>query len=183
VAQAELFGTSEFEPDFPQVWRARWATFPKTGTQGGMKHLLALVAAGGLISVAACTARDSLLDELGSSSAGPAAAGNASAQAGSTQSSGGGAQSEGGAPSMNSSGNAGSDVTGGGAAGMPADPPQCPDGQMWCPGCSVGTGLCAVGCPAAACEPCADVTTQEECDARLGCHSVFLDAGVCAVVA
>jgi hypothetical protein len=144
-----------------------------------MKHLLALIAAGGLISAAACTARDSLLDEVGSSGAGAAAAGSASAQAGSAQS-GGGVTSKGGASSMPSAGTAGSASTDGGAADVPADPPQCPDGQVWCPGCTVGSGLCGVGCPAAACEPCSNVTTQEACDLRIGCHSVFQEGNMCS---
>jgi hypothetical protein len=57
--------------------------------------------------------------------------------------------------------------------------PQCPDGQRWCPGCTVGSGLCAVGCPGAACAPCSDATTREECDALVDCHSVFLEGNTC----
>jgi hypothetical protein len=149
--------------------------------------LRAFVATCSVVSVAAaCTARDSLLDEVGASGGGPAA-GSGSAQGGSAQPSGGGPEPKGGTSSLGGSGSGGSALASGGSAlasggtaGGPDGTPECPDGQRWCPGCTVGTGLCAVGCPGAACQPCADVTMQEECDARVGCHSVFLDAGVCA---
>jgi hypothetical protein len=72
------------------------------------------------------------------------------------------------------------------------DAGQCPAGQMWCPGCTPGTGSCfAGGCPASACPPpdagtndapsgsCDQVTTQAACDSRSDCHSVFVDPGTC----
>jgi hypothetical protein len=147
-----------------------------------MKHLHALAGACCLISAAAsCTARDSLLDEVGSAGASSAVAGSAAAQAGSPASSGGGAEPPGGSASSGSAGASGGALANGGTAGAgPDEVVDCPDGQIWCPGCDEGTGVCAAGgCPAASCQPCADVTTQEECDSRIGCHSVFLDAGVC----
>lgn len=137
-----------------------------------MKHLLAFTAACGLISVAACTARDSLLDETGAG-AGQGGGGTVPGQAGSGHSAGD-AGSKGGGPSMG--GSAADGAEGGGPDVMDDE---CPPGQMWCPGCNVGEGSCAAGCPAVACEPCAEVTTEEECDERIGCHSVFRE-GVCA---
>jgi hypothetical protein len=73
---------------------------------------------------------------------------------------------------------------------------QCPSGQIWCPGCTPGTGICATGCPGIACPPidggctgtacpvdasmsCTDVTTLEACDQRPDCHSVFVDRQDC----
>lgn len=146
-----------------------------------MKHLHAFAGACCLISAAAsCTARDSLLDEVSSVGASSAVAGSA----GAPPSSDGGAASPGGTAASGSAGAAGSALASGGSVGGGADEVmECPDGQIWCPGCTVGTGLCAVGCPASSCEPCADVTTQEGCDSRIDCHSVFRDANVCGCAA
>ena len=72
---------------------------------------------------------------------------------------------------------------------------QCPVGQVWCPGCTPGTGSCSPGvCAGFACPPadagssdasgaCALATTVDECDARAGCHSVFVDPGNCRCAA
>jgi hypothetical protein len=85
-------------------------------------------------------------------------------------------------------------VAGGTDAGTDAGP--CPAGQMWCPGCTPGSGSCfAGGCPAVACPPpdagtidapsgsCDQVTTQAACDGRSDCHSVFVDPGTCGCAA
>ncbi len=89
-----------------------------------------------------------------------------------------------------------------------ADAGPCPAGQMWCTGCTPGTGSCGVVCtgvacpaPDAGCEgdlcassdapaaqedaadadaaSCSQVTTQAECDVRGDCHSVFRSLGAC----
>jgi hypothetical protein len=71
-----------------------------------------------------------------------------------------------------------------GAGGMGG----CPPNQIWCPGCTPGTGMCyAGGCPGGACPPpdggstarCADATTLDACDARSDCHAVFHDPRNC----
>jgi hypothetical protein len=86
-------------------------------------------------------------------------------------------------------------MAGGADAGADAGP--CPAGQIWCPGCTPGTGSCFTGgCPGIACleqdagctgsacskdagasdapsASCAQVTTQAACDSRSDCHSVF----------
>jgi hypothetical protein len=88
----------------------------------------------------------------------------------------------------------GSSVAGTGGAGGAS---QCQPGQVWCPGCTPGTGTCysSGGCPGVACPPidasvadaaqatCADVTTLAECDARTDCHSVFVDMQNCRCAA
>jgi hypothetical protein len=75
---------------------------------------------------------------------------------------------------------------GGGAGGG------CPANQVWCPGCTPGSGTCSWGgCPGFACPPvdagtpvtCAEVTTLAECDARTDCHSVFQDVQNCRCAA
>ena len=77
----------------------------------------------------------------------------------------------------------------------------CPAGQIWCPGCTPGTGSCGPTCPGMVCPgadagcadgacsrdggpndglaSCSQVTTQTECDARSDCHSVFVSANNC----
>jgi hypothetical protein len=84
-----------------------------------------------------------------------------------------------GGPSEGGSG--GTLVANGGSGGADAGAggETCPPGEIWCPGCTVGSGVCAIGCPGSACGPCADVTTLEECEARTDCHSVFQDPGTC----
>jgi hypothetical protein len=89
------------------------------------------------------------------------------------------------------------------------DSGQCPAGQMWCPGCTPGTGSCGAVCTGAPClvpdagcsgsgcstadaatardvsgaeagaATCSQVTTQAECDVRSDCHSVFRSLGAC----
>jgi hypothetical protein len=81
-------------------------------------------------------------------------------------------------------------MTGGVDAGADAGP--CPTGQIWCPGCTPGTGGCSTGvCPGFGCPlpdagasdapvgTCGQVTTQAECDTRSDCHSVFMDSSNC----
>ncbi len=81
----------------------------------------------------------------------------------------------------------------GGTGGMDAG--VCPAGQMWCPGCTSGSGTCASACPGFACPApdadclgplcsqdadsspdlsvsCSQIRTQAECDQRSDCHSV-----------
>jgi hypothetical protein len=73
-----------------------------------------------------------------------------------------------------------------------ASPGSCPEGQIWCAGCTPGTGACyAGGCPGAACPQldgattgnCGAVATLEACDARADCHPVFVDPRNCACAA
>ena len=81
-------------------------------------------------------------------------------------------------------------------------PGGCPAGQMWCEGCTPGTGSCAAICPSLVCPgadagcadstcardagpndaslaSCSQVTTQTECVGRSDCHSVFESANNC----
>ena len=80
-------------------------------------------------------------------------------------------------------------------------PGGCPAGQIWCEGCTPGTGSCGPTCPGMVCpgvdagcadgtcsrdagpndalESCSQVTTQTECDGRSDCHSVFVSASNC----
>lgn len=87
------------------------------------------------------------------------------------------------------SGAGGSATTGGtsngGTSGVGGSTPgSCPSGQVFCPGCTPGTGQCyAGGCPGVACGSCTLATTQTECDARAECHSVFVDPGTCGCMA
>jgi hypothetical protein len=57
----------------------------------------------------------------------------------------------------------------------------CPgcNGTTFFTGCSLATDQ-AGGCPAIACPAaCSTMTTEESCDARPDCHSVFVDPGTC----
>ena len=88
----------------------------------------------------------------------------------------------------------------GGAGGMDAG--VCPAGQIWCPGCTPGTGACGTACtgmpcpvPDASCAggvcvydapsgpdvplACSQITTEAACDQRSDCHSVILDNKSC----
>ena len=68
---------------------------------------------------------------------------------------------------------------------------QCPSGQIWCPGCTPGTGSCGQVCTGAPCPvgdaaavdtstgACSSLTTQADCQARSDCHAVFYDPGTC----
>ena len=84
-----------------------------------------------------------------------------------------------------SGGSAGADSTSGGSSGASgetatssSDP--CPPGQVWCPGCTPGEGICSAGgCPGIACAQCAYIETLEECEVEYGCHPVFEDPGTC----
>jgi hypothetical protein len=71
------------------------------------------------------------------------------------------------------------------------DSASCPAGQMWCPGCTPGTGSCGVACTGMVCPTdaavtadtgagaCSQATNQADCDSRADCHSVFYDPGTC----
>jgi hypothetical protein len=101
---------------------------------------------------------------------------------GSTGGSGGSSAGSGGATGGASP--AGSGGTGGGTGGTGAEAggggaEQCPPGEVWCPGCTPGTGQCGVACTGEACFPCSELATFEECEARPECHSVFHDPGTC----
>jgi hypothetical protein len=57
---------------------------------------------------------------------------------------------------------------------------------MYCPSCQgqlyigCGTGTGGHSCPAVECPiPCSSETTEAACNARGGCHSVFVDPGIC----
>ncbi len=118
----------------------------------------------------------------------------------STGGTGSGMAGSGGATGAGTGGAAGggADAAGGGAGhamGGTGGSSQCPPGQVWCAGCTPGTGVCSPGgCPGFACPPpdagssdangaCALATTVDECDARAGCHSVFVDPGNCRCAA
>ena len=55
----------------------------------------------------------------------------------------------------------------------------CPPGEIWCPGCVVGSGACGDACPTVECTDCSMVETLEACEQRTDCHSVFEDPGTC----
>lgn len=78
----------------------------------------------------------------------------------------------------------------------------CPAGQMWCPGCTPGTGSCGTACPGLVCAPldagcadgacsqdavqsqdvppaCSQIRTQAACDQRGDCHSVNFNQKSC----
>lgn len=96
-----------------------------------------------------------------------------------------------------SGGSAGADASSGGTSGAAGetatattsttsttggDP--CPPGEIWCPGCSPGEGICSVGgCPGVACPTCTEITTLEECEVADGCHAVFNDPETCGCLA
>ena len=89
------------------------------------------------------------------------------------------------------SGGAGTGGSAGAAGGAGGSSSLCPPNQVWCPGCTPGTGMCSTGgCPGFACPPpdagsldagsgCATATTAAACDTRTGCHSVFFDPQTC----
>jgi hypothetical protein len=104
--------------------------------------------------------------------------GSTGGSGGATGGSGGSSGGSGGATGGSSpAGSAGAGGTGGDSGAGGAE--QCPPGEIWCPGCTPGTGQCGVGCTGAACFPCAELATFEECEARPECHSVFDDPGTC----
>ncbi len=90
-------------------------------------------------------------------------------------SAGSGGASVGGGSGVGGVGGGSGEAGSGGGGG--AEP--CPPGQMWCPGCTPGTGQCGVACTGAACSTCSLAGTLEECEARPECHSVFVDPGTC----
>ena len=130
---------------------------------------------------------------LGGSSGAPAQGGvgqvagaNAGGQGGKTTAAGG-ALSTGGAGGMHARGGAGGEFSGGaggdGGDGGAAGAPSCPSGQIFCAGCTPGTGTCAAVCPKRACSDCQSITTREACDASANCHSVFVDPNTCGCAA
>jgi hypothetical protein len=139
---------------------------------------------------AACGAASPLGTDGGAGGAGSGAGGGGgSAGAGSGGSTGaGGSTGTGGAAGATGVGGSGGAGGTGGAGGSS----QCPPNQIWCPGCTPGTGACyAGGCPGVACPPpdagafdsgggaCSAATTVDECDALPGCHPVFIDMHNC----
>lgn len=109
---------------------------------------------------------------------------------------GGAAGSMGSGGSIGGGGRGGS--TGGAGTGGGGGAAQCPSNQTWCPGCTPGTGSCTLGvCAGIACPPadaggssdsgqadvpagaCTAATTLAACDARVGCHPVFVDPQTC----
>ena len=115
---------------------------------------------------------------LGADGGGGAAGGNKGGVGGDATGAGGGTGTGGIVGAMGSAG-------GGGGSSL------CPPNQIWCPGCTPGTGMCSPGgCPGFACPPpdagivdaggaCSSATTAAACDARTGCHSVFFDPQTC----
>jgi len=90
------------------------------------------------------------------------------------------------------------------SADISADAGQCPAGQIYCPGCTPGTGTCGTVCTGAPCPctgsacpmvdasttkdallaeagsaTCSQLTTQAECDGRGDCHSLYRSIGAC----
>lgn len=87
---------------------------------------------------------------------------------------------EAGEPSLGGSSGAGGEPSAtGGTGATGGGPDDCPSGQMWCPGCTPGTGSCGVACVGAVCPECAQAETLEACDALPNCHPVFRDDRVC----
>ena len=85
--------------------------------------------------------------------------------------------------------------TGTGGSGV-VDAGVCPSGQVWCPGCTPGTGACGSACPGLVCPApdagtvdvpssqdaplrCSQITTQAACDQRSDCHAVNYDSKNC----
>ena len=79
---------------------------------------------------------------------------------------------------------------------------QCPSGQVWCPGCTPGTGSCGAVCTGAPClvpdaasdadtsiadaasgdvstGACSQLTLLADCQARSDCHAVYMDQVTC----
>lgn len=110
----------------------------------------------------------------GGSASGTTAAGGTSGGGSSAGGSSAGGASAGGTSAGGASSTGGTATTGAGGTGG-----QCPEGQMWCPGCSVGEGSCGVACPGAACVDCSYVDNEADCDARYDCHSVYEDPNTC----
>jgi hypothetical protein len=108
----------------------------------------------------------------GSVSTGGTGRGTTGGSAGATEAGNGG--TGGGSGEAGSGGTAGS-----GAAAGSGGAEQCPEGEVWCPGCTPGTGSCGAACTGAQCETCSEADTLEECEARPDCHSVFHDPGTC----
>jgi hypothetical protein len=119
---------------------------------------------------------------LGADGGGGAAAGGNGSGGGSAAGGSGGTGTGGIAGAMGGAG-------GGGGSSL------CPPNQIWCPGCTPGTGMCSPGgCPGVACPPvdagsvdasgpCSSATTASACDARTDCHSVFVDPHDCRCAA
>jgi len=117
----------------------------------------------------------------------PAASGSGGAGSGT-----GGSHGTGGGGGSVAGGGHGGTGSGGSGSGGAAGAGGCPAGQQWCPGCAGATGTCSAGgCPGLQCPvpdagmpdgpgDCATATTDADCGARTGCHSVFVDDQVCA---
>jgi hypothetical protein len=122
------------------------------------------------------------------SSGGKSGGGGKGGGAGSSTTGGAGGGTTGGAGGSGGSADAGQGGTssggssgeaGGGGTGGSGGAEQCPEGQIWCPGCTPGTGSCGVGCMGAQCNTCVEADTLEACDARPDCHPVFHDPQDC----
>jgi hypothetical protein len=107
---------------------------------------------------------------------GGATGGGAGASTGGNGGAGGSGQAGSGGANVGGSGGGSGEA---GSTGGTGGAEQCPPGQMWCPGCTPGTGSCGVACTGAACSECSFASTFEECEARPECHSVFVDPGTC----
>jgi len=136
---------------------------------------------------------------IGSGDTGGKASGGAGS--GGVGSGGSGGQTAGGGGSGHA-GSGGATVDAGGA-----DAGVCPAGEMWCPGCTPGSGSCGQTCAGAACPPppdagcvgpacspdaasnqdvppaCSQLRTQAACDQRSDCHSVSTSQKSCACAA
>jgi len=141
----------------------------------------------------------------GVGSGGAAGNGSAGAGAGGQTMGGSGGKATGGTGPGGTGGRGGaggSGVGGTGAGGIGAggigvvDAGVCPSGQMWCPGCTPGTGSCGAACLGLVCPvldagtvdallsqdapvECSQIRTQAACDQRSDCHSVSFASEAC----
>lgn len=162
------------------------------GTEAGGAATITATSAGGTTSGSGggVTAATTGTSSGGSSTGGTATDTTAQAST-ATGGSGGATNSGGNAGVSNSGGSAGADASSGGSSGSAGetststgstDP--CPPGQIWCPGCTPGEGICSVGgCPGVACAECEYIETLEECEITYGCHAVFEDPNTCGCAA
>jgi hypothetical protein len=155
---------------------------PSGGSDNGGQGGSAAGTSGGKSGSAGSAGATAGASSGGIGTAGAGNAGNAGSDVGGSGAEGGDDDrggSQGAGTSGGGSGGTAAGSAGTGSAGA-AGSSSCPPDQIWCPGCTIGSGLCAAGgCPASACGPCNLVESLEECEARTDCHSVFEDPQTC----
>lgn len=160
------------------------------GDDGHVVGDMASGGSGGTESIASSNSGSGTTNTSSNNGSGGSSSTTANATSSTTSATGGsasGGSSAGGAASggtssggMSSGGTtAGTGTTGSGGTGM-----VCPDGQTWCPGCTVNDGYCAVDClsaavPTQACPECSTVDNEADCNLLVNCHSVYQDLGTC----